>query len=99
MEEETISVINTSINKKMEDCYKDGKRVMNIPTCKISDSDINQISYFLAHKIPKCPNLNITLDNIRKGKIIGKGSFGYSFLVTKNTTEKTIIKIIVCDKS
>ena len=100
MEQELQNKLKTSIRTEMADCFNsDGKRKKNIPTCKLSEESINDISYFLAHKIPKCHALNITLDNIRNGKILGKGSFGYSFLVTKSNSEKVIIKIIVCDRS
>lgn len=100
MESYTVSNLKKSITTEMKNCFnKDGKRIKNIPTCKLSEESINDISYFLAHKLPQCSQLNITLENIRNGKILGKGSFGYSFLVTKNNLETVIIKIIVCNKS
>lgn len=55
MERESQNKIKTSIRTEMTDCFNaDGKRTKNIPTCKISEESINDISYFLAHKIPNC---------------------------------------------
>ncbi len=64
------------------------------PTCKIDDKDIEHISKFLTHIIPKCKKTNITLDDIKNGKILSKGAFGYSFIAGDN-----IIKIAVCKEN
>ena len=99
MEKTLEKDIGYYIREEMHDCIGTNGKVKNIPTCKITEENIYNITHFLAHKIPKCEHLDINLENIRNGKIIGKGSFGYSFLVTKNTNEKVIIKIVVCNKT
>jgi serine/threonine protein kinase len=48
----------------------------------------------MAHFIPLCDDAGITLDNIKNGTILGRGSFGYSFLAGDK-----IIKIIVCNNT
>jgi thiamine kinase-like enzyme len=65
--------------------------------CSIDDDKINEISYFIAHIIPKCPNVDIKLDHIKNGNILSKGGMGYSFM-TSNTdpNKKKIIKIAIC---
>jgi len=80
---------------KKKDCIGEDNR--KTPTCRVSNKNITQISYFLSHKLPKCKKLNITLDNIRNGKIISRGSFGYSFYVTKSDGKNIVIKIIICN--
>lgn len=97
-EEESIKNINVSIKSILnKECLdKDGNK-KKVQTCIISDDMIHNISYFLSHKIPKCKNLDISLDNIKNGKIISRGSFGYSFLITNKLNNKIIIKIIVCN--
>jgi hypothetical protein len=63
------------------------------PTCNITDEQIDEITQFLTHKLPKCKHLDISLKNIQEGQIIGSGSFGYTFKI-----KDKIIKIILCDK-
>jgi len=60
-------------------------------SCKITGKDIENISKFLAHNIPKCKETNITLQDIKNGKILSKGAFGYGF-----SAGNTVIKIIIC---
>ena len=77
---ESIKNISDGIkNIKKNTCYYSDGRIKSEKTCKLSNDNINKISYFLSHKLPKCKKLDITLDNIRDGKIISRGSFGYSF--------------------
>lgn len=80
-----------------ETCYEKEK-FKSIKTCLITDEKIDNISYFLAHKLPKCLELKINLESIKDGTIIGRGAFGYSFLVTNRDKKKIIIKIVICDK-
>lgn len=60
-------------------------------SCQINENDIKNISKFLAHVIPKCPQTDITLQDIKDGKILSKGAFGYGF-----SAGNSVIKIIVC---
>ena len=87
---QTISNIPYGIKlQKSNKCYP----IDTSPTCNITDTQINNITKFLAHKLPTCKQLNISLENIKTGQIISSGSFGYTFKVTDK-----IIKIILCDK-
>jgi serine/threonine protein kinase len=61
-------------------------------SCKIDDNDIKNISKFLAHIVPKCPQTDINLEDIKNGKILSKGAFGYGF-----SAGNSVIKIIVCN--
>lgn len=69
-------------------------------SCSITPTQIDEISYFLAHTIPK--HNNIELIDIKNGKILGRGGFGYSY-ITKPPSDSgrtpTIIKIAVCPNS
>ena len=96
MEFETFKIID-GIHNKMRDCFDEHGKKKEIPTCQLNDHDIENISYFIAHKIPKCEKLNISLANIQSGIIIARGSFGYSFLLTNMMGRKVLIKIIVCN--
>ena len=95
-ENESIQNIEHSINSMINtECYdKNGLRKKH-PTCIINDKMIKNISYFLSHKIPKCKELNITLDNIKNGKIISKDEYLYSFMLTNKLKKKITISIIV----
>jgi thiamine kinase-like enzyme len=83
-------------NIQKKECVYTAQKIL--PTCLLSNDNIYKISYFLSHKLPKCKKLGLTLNNIRKGNIISKGSFGYSFNVTKSDDTSTVIKIIMCNK-
>jgi len=83
-----MSIINEINTIKTQDCRKNSKEY----TCKITEENIKNISTFISHIIPSCGDTGITLDSIRNGKILGRGSFGYSFLAGDK-----IIKIIVCN--
>ena len=61
-------------------------------TCLISNDKIEQISKFLSHILPKCKKLNITLNDIKNGNILGAGAYGYTF-----KTKDKVIKIILCE--
>jgi ankyrin repeat protein len=75
---------------------KDYKRLHcrnhDIPTCRINDEKIKNIAYFFTSVITKCPNTNVSLDDIKKLNIIGKGTFGYGVSLPNK-----IIKIIICE--
>ena len=66
----------------------------NRPTCRLTEDKIKSITYFLTSVITKCKSTNITLENIKNAKIIGKGTYGYGLSVGDK-----IIKIIICEKS
>lgn len=66
------------------------------PTCKITDTDIENITKFLCRIITNCRDTNITLNDLSKGKILNRGSFGYTYKVGND--KNIIIKIIVCTK-
>ena len=85
-----MNEIQSKINKKKTECTKTDETL--IETCKIDPKKINNISYFLTYIIPNCNNHNIQLSDIKSGRIIGKGAFGYSFLV-----KSIIIKIVICN--
>jgi hypothetical protein len=69
----------------------------NSVACKINDNKIDEISDFIAHEIPKCTEIDITLDDIKHGKILSKGGFGYSYITAlNNPSRKKIIKIAIC---
>jgi len=66
-------------------------------SCDVNDKTIEEISRFIAHIIPKCDKTDITLDDIKDGKILSKGGFGYSFLTSlSNKNRKKIIKMAIC---
>ena len=99
---ETESSVIKSISDEIKEikkntCYTEKKELKNVKTCKISDEKIENISYFLSHKLPKCKELKIDLKLISDGHIISRGAFGYSFLVENKENKKIIIKIIICD--
>lgn len=97
MESKAQKQIVRSIDKIMEkECDANTKQS---PTCQLSGYDIDNISYFIAHKIPKCKKLNISLDNISQGRIISRGSFGYSFKLINKNGIAVLIKIIVCNNT
>lgn len=81
--------IKKYIKKMRDECDKKSVEL----TCNIKDDGIKNISYFLSHIIP-LTNKDIKLKDIKKGKILQKGSFGYTF-----ATSDKIIKIIVCHNS
>ena len=83
---------------KENTCYTENRELKNLKTCKISDKKIENISYFLSHKLPQCKELKINLNSISDGQIISRGAFGYSFLV-KNEERKKIVKERVADSS
>ena len=59
------SNISNSIDK-----YKKSpicKKNENTSTCKITDVQINSITYFLSHVLPTCKELNIQLQDIQDG--------------------------------
>ena len=91
--------INMQVTDIIEKTCYNGEKRKPIKTCLITDEKIDNIAYFLAHKLPKCKDLKINLESIKKGEIIGRGAFGYSFLVTNTNDKKVIIKIVICDKN
>jgi hypothetical protein len=94
-----FSNLQTNLRKKKNElCIKDTVKIKSA-TCNIDDVKIRNISYFLANILPNCNIHNIKLENIRNGKIIGKGEFGYSFKITNNSNKSYIVKIIICDEN
>lgn len=69
-------------------CRDKNGNLLDVKTCKITDEKINNITYFLVHKLPKCEELKININSVRRGKIIGRGAYGYSFLVETTTKKK-----------
>ncbi len=61
--------------------------------CGITDEDKERISSFLAHVIPQCEKADIKLEDIKAGKILGKGAFGYSYRTKRNNKPHKVIKI------
>jgi len=97
-EQISIENIKNGIHKTRLSCFNEvGVIKSRENTCKITDNMIDNISFFLSHKLPKCKYLNISLENIKNGKIISRGSFGFSFLIIDNKNNKKIIKIIVAN--
>lgn len=97
---EKISITNIieGIKHIKNDCYDSKNRLIDeSETCLISEDNIKNISYFLSHKLPRCKKLNIKLEDVKNGKLISRGSYGYSFLIERADNTKTIIKIIVCN--
>ena len=107
MNQSTLSYLQSHIRKEKNTlCDKDVKTtdvkttdVKKPITCAIDDIKIYNISYFLSAILTNCNNYNITLDNIRYGKIIGKGEFGYSFKIKNSQNNIYVVKIIICDKN
>ena len=64
------------------------------PTCQITDKDIENITKFMCHIMTKCPT-NINLDDLRTGKILNRGGFGYTFKLGND--KRILIKISVCN--
>jgi hypothetical protein len=64
-------------------------------TCKITEQMIQNITRFLCSVIPNTSKDPITLDDIKKGSILNRGSFGYTYELGNN--KNIIIKIIVCN--
>jgi ankyrin repeat protein len=67
--------------------------ILNVPTCRIDDTKIRNISYFFTSVITKCPSTNISLNDVRQLQIIGRGSFGYGVSLPNK-----IVKIIICEQ-
>lgn len=78
------------------------------PTCKLDELMINNITTFLCYIIPN-NNDQIIIDDIKDGRILGKGSFGYTFglrnliedvennkYVESYPYKNIVIKILVC---
>jgi ankyrin repeat protein len=63
-------------------------------TCRIDDIKIRNIAYFFTSVITKCPLTNITLNDIKKLQIIGRGTFGYGVSLPNK-----IVKIIICENT
>ena len=93
--EEANANVLTEVNNTITELCGTKSNRHTIPTCQLSETDIENISHFLSNVIPKCEHLGITLDNIRNGKILSKGTFGYGFL---SGSKDKVIKIIVCPK-
>jgi serine/threonine protein kinase len=91
------NIIDGMIHVRNRNCYDINRKLSNEPTCRITNNNIINISYFLSHKLPKCRNLNITLNDVKNGRILSLGTFGYSFLIEREDKTKNIIKIIVCN--
>ncbi len=64
------------------------------PSCAISENDIINISAFITDVMTTCPESGISRNDVRNGKVLSKGSFGYGFLAGNK-----IIKIIVCNSN
>ncbi len=75
-------------SKKSETCI-----ATETPSCDITNDDINNMSSFIVDTIAKCSSTGITKEDIKNGKVLSKGSFGYGFLAGNK-----IIKIVVCNK-
>ena len=66
-------------------------------SCKIDDYKLNEITSFIAHEIPKCKKIDISLDDLKDSQVLAKGGFGYSYLTAmNNNSRKKIIKIAIC---
>lgn len=69
----------------------------NSVSCQLNDSKINEITSFIAHEITNCKQIDITLDDLKNGKVLAKGGFGYSYLTSiNNDSRKKIIKVAIC---
>ena len=69
----------------------------NSVTCQINDNKLYEITSFIAHEIPKCKTIGISLDDLRNGKVLAKGGFGYSYITAMNNNDrKKIIKVAIC---
>ncbi len=66
-------------------------------SCQIDDNKLNEITSFIAHEIPTCKKIDITLDDLKDGKVLAKGGFGYSYITAmNNNSRKKIIKVAIC---
>lgn len=96
IEKDSIENIKNGIKIARASCYDAyGNFNKKENTCAITKEMIGNISFFLSHKLPKCKYLNMSLENIKNGRIISRGSYGYSFLVSDRNNKKKIIKIIL----
>jgi len=94
---ETFTKLKTFVN---DNCMPFQKDVAC--SIKYNNGKIENIANFLSSVIPSCSDIDITLKEIRNGKILGRGGFGYSYLTAFNDpSRKKIIKIAICkdDKS
>ena len=94
------SNIYKQFKKEKNNCTnkQQAKKTMNT-LCKYTDNNIENFTYFLAHVIPTCNNLNIKLHNIQRGKILQHGAFGYTFLVHTDEKNPYVIKIVFLDNT
>ncbi len=77
-------------------CKNEDQKKKSI-ACSISFDKIDEISHFIAHEITRCKEIDITLDDLKDGKVLAKGGFGYSYITSlNNSSRKKIIKIIIC---
>jgi serine/threonine protein kinase len=69
-------------------------------SCQIDGNKLNEITSFIAHEIPKCKKIDITLNDLKDGKVLAKGGFGYSYITAMNNdSRKKIIKVAICTDS
>jgi serine/threonine protein kinase len=93
---DSITYTKDEDNNKILRCNNTEKNA----SCSITDTDKENIANFLAHVIPKCKKADITVEDIKAGKILGKGAYGYSYLTKRNNNNHKIIKInIYTEKS
>ncbi len=85
-----VNTLSKNISsKRSQTCVAD-----ETPSCAITENDIINMSAFITDVMTTCPESNITRNDVRNGKVLSKGSFGYGFLAGNK-----IIKIIVCNSN
>jgi hypothetical protein len=97
--EETETKTNVNVKNKIEIKYECKTHKSN-PDC--NEKNINNITYFMAHNLPKI-NINLprnkqiklTHHNIKLGDILGSGAFGFVFGF--KDIDDFVMKICLCN--
>ena len=99
--EATIEETDTDIKNKIETNYGCTTNKSE-PNC--NEKNINNITYFMAHYLPKIninlphdKQINLKQSNIKFGKILGSGAFGFVFGF--KDIDDFVMKICLCNTS
>jgi hypothetical protein len=92
-----MNIVENRVSDNFRDFIKRKCINDNSVSCKLNDNKIDEITSFIAHEITKCNEIDISLDDLKDGKVLAKGGFGYSYLTSiNNDSRKKIIKVAIC---
>ncbi len=77
------------LTKQRELCKNENEH--NSISCNIDENKKIKIIKFLSETLPKCNNLNIHKGHVINGQLVGKGYYGYTFIVSKYAIKILIV--------